>query len=71
MNKRNYQERPMKHKQPTQLPVIEAGELMKFLLEKLPALTRNNIKSLLAHRQVMVDEQVVTRYNHPLQKGQE
>lgn len=71
MNKRNYQERPMKHRQPTQLPVTEAGELMKFLLEKLPALTRNNIKSLLVHRQVLVDEQVVTRYNHPLQKGQE
>jgi 23S rRNA pseudouridine1911/1915/1917 synthase len=71
MNKRNYEERPMKQKQPTRLQVTEAGELMKFLLEKLPALTRNNIKSLLVHRQVLVDEQVVTRYNHPLQKGQE
>lgn len=55
----------------TLLPVTETSELMKFLIEKLPDQRRNNIKSLLAHRQVQVDGQAVSQYNHPLQPGQE
>lgn len=55
----------------TRLPVTEPAELMNFLREKMPEKGRNNIKSLLTHRQVLVDEQVVTQYNHPLQMGQE
>jgi 23S rRNA pseudouridine1911/1915/1917 synthase len=55
----------------TRLPVTEAAELINFLREKMPEKGRNNIKSLLTHRQVLVDEQVVTQYNHPLQMGQE
>lgn len=71
MNKHNYRQQIRGQKQPTLLPVTEPGELMKFLMEKLPAMARNNIKSLLAHHQVMVDEKVVTQYNHPLKAGQE
>lgn len=55
----------------TLLPVAEPSELMKFLMEKLPDQGRNNIKSLLTHRQVQVDGQVTSQYNHPLQPGQE
>lgn len=55
----------------TCLSVTEPAELLKFLIEKLPDKGRNNIKSLLAHRQVMVDGQVISQYNHPLQAGQE
>ena len=55
----------------TNLNVAEPGELMKFLIEKMADKSRNNIKSLLTHRQVLVDGQVVTQYNHPLQVGQE
>ncbi len=61
------------HKGPnrqTHLDVAEPEELMKFLIDKLPNKRRNNIKSLLTHRQVLVDEQVVTQYNYPLQVGQ-
>ncbi|NLW90116.1 MAG: RluA family pseudouridine synthase [Syntrophomonadaceae bacterium] len=58
-------------KQPTRLTVSEPQELMEFLLSKMPSQGRNNIKSLLTHRQVIVDTNVVTRYNHPLQVGQE
>ncbi len=61
------------HKGPnrqTHLDVAEPEELMKFLIDKLPNKSRNNIKSLLTHRQVLVDEQVVTQYNYPLQVGQ-
>ncbi len=55
----------------TLLLVDEPNELMKFLIEKIPAKGRNNIKSLLTHRQVLVDGQVVSQYNHPLGVGQE
>jgi 23S rRNA pseudouridine1911/1915/1917 synthase len=46
-------------------------ELMQFLIEKMPNKARNNIKSLLTHRQVLVGEKVVTQYNQPLRPGQE
>lgn len=55
----------------TQLQVLEPSELMIFLIEKLPDQARNNIKSLLTHRQVLVDGTVVTQYNHLLKEGQE
>lgn len=58
-------------KKPTRLTVSEPQELMEFLLSKLPSQGRNNIKSLLTHRQVQVDAEVITRYNHILQVGQE
>lgn len=55
----------------TWLTVNEPSELMPFLIEKVPGQSRNNIKSLLAHRQVQVDEEVVTQYNYALQPGQQ
>ncbi len=55
----------------TRLLVSNPDELMKFLIVNIPAQTRNNIKSLLTHRQVLVDGQVVTQYNYPLKTGQE
>ncbi len=55
----------------TRLLVSEPMELMQFLIEKMPNQARNNIKSLLTHRQVLVGEKVVTQYNYPLLIGQE
>jgi len=55
----------------TLLNVAQPEELMKFLIEQMPDKSRNNIKSLLSHRQVLVDGQVVTKYNHPVKVGQE
>jgi len=55
----------------TRLLVSEPSELMLFLIDKMPNKGRNNIKSLLTHRQVMVGEKVVTQYNHLLNPGQE
>ncbi len=55
----------------TRLLVADTAELMEFLMAQLPAKGRNNIKSLLSHRQVLVDGEVVTRYNHQLRSGQE
>lgn len=51
----------------TQLRVNENTELMTFLLAKMGGMSRNSIKSLLAHRQVMVNNKVCTQFNQTLQ----
>ncbi|MGD9676965.1 MAG: RluA family pseudouridine synthase [Vulcanibacillus sp.] len=53
------------------LQVSEPVELMIFLIEKMPDKSRNNIKSILARGQVLVNGKVVKQYNHPLLVGQE
>jgi 23S rRNA pseudouridine1911/1915/1917 synthase len=52
------------------LLVNEVTELMKFLLVQLPDKNRNNIKSLLKHKQVLVDDKIITQFNHVLNPGQ-
>ncbi|MEZ5103482.1 MAG: RNA pseudouridine synthase [Draconibacterium sp.] len=46
--------------------VSENGFLMDFLIEQLAHKNRNNIKSLLRNKQVWVDEEPVSQFNHPL-----
>ena len=48
-----------------------AGELMKFLLARLPRKNRDNIKSLLKYKQVRVDGKIITQFNYPLAPGQQ
>ena len=55
----------------TCLKVSEQAELMKFLLVEIPSKSRSEVKSLLAHHQISVDNEVITQYNHPLEIGQE
>lgn len=50
--------------------VTEPGGLLDFLRLNLPGRSRNNVKSLLTHREVLVDGHVVTRYDYPLSEGQ-
>lgn len=69
--KAKYKSSPKAQVKTSSLRVEKDTELMKFLLEQLPSKTRNNIKSLLLHRQVLVDGNAVSQYNHPLQVGQE
>lgn len=73
MKKNNFSKRReiKVNKEQTRLKVIEPAELMVFLREKMPDQSRNNVKSLLAHRQVWVGEEAVTQYNHLLNVGQE
>ena len=54
----------------TKFNVKEPSELMDFLIKSYNGKSRNGVKSLLSHRQVFVDGQVVTVYNHQLQPGQ-
>lgn len=55
----------------TSFKVTEPTELMQFLSNQLPDQGRNNIKSLLAHHQILVDDETVSQYNHPLAIGQQ
>lgn len=54
----------------SELAVTEPGELLAFLLTRLPQAGRRKAKLLLAHRQVSVQDSVVTQYNHELSPGQ-
>ncbi len=50
--------------------VNHSDELLEFLLRKCNT-SRNNVKSLLVRRQVLVNGSVVTQYNFPLAKDDE
>ena len=53
----------------TRFKVSEPMELMDFLLAKMGGMKRNSVKSLLSHRQIMVNDQISTQYNLPLKKN--
>ena len=50
--------------------MTEPSELLPFLLLNLKKESRNNIKSLLRHKEVFVDDICVTRHDYSLQPGQ-
>ena len=55
----------------TYLEVNEKTELMKFLIAHLIGKGRNSIKSLLARGQVSLNNSVITKFDYPLEKGQQ
>ena len=55
----------------THLEITEHAELMKFLIGAIPSKSRGDIKCLLAHHQISVDNEVITQYNYPLEIGQQ
>ena len=54
----------------TQLVVKEGSGLLKFLIAQLPGKSRTTVKSLLAHRQIAVDNHTITHFDYPLEPGQ-
>jgi 23S rRNA pseudouridine1911/1915/1917 synthase len=52
------------------LKVTEPTELMKFLIGKFPEKSRTTIKSILAHKQVTVDDMITTKFDFQLKRGQ-
>lgn len=59
-------------KKPTKFTIYkvkEATELLEFLMKCKDGISRNAAKSLLAHRQVLVDNVITTQYNHALRPG--
>lgn len=53
-----------------ELAVEEPGQVLDFLLAHVKGKSRNAVKNLLTHRQVLVDGQVATRHDTPLAPGQ-
>ncbi|OJU56163.1 MAG: RNA pseudouridine synthase [Bacteroidales bacterium 45-6] len=59
-----------KEEQPlNELKVTQPTELLAFLLDKKVKKSRNAVKSLLAHKQIVVNDQVVSQYNFQLKPG--
>lgn len=54
----------------TEYTVQEESELLPFLLKTLSKNSRNSVKSILTRGQVMVDGQMTTKHNQPLEPGQ-
>ncbi|MBR0046216.1 MAG: RluA family pseudouridine synthase [Bacteroidaceae bacterium] len=50
--------------------VKEPAELLQFLLTTIAGISRTKAKEYLSQRMVYVNNQIVTQFNHPLQKGQ-
>lgn len=44
-------------------------KLLEFLCESFPDRSRKSVKSLLEHRQIMIQNQIVTRFDYPLAPG--
>lgn len=53
----------------TVLNVTEPAELMAFLMQKMAGISRTRVKALLSNRVVMVNNNIETQYNFPLQPG--
>ncbi|MCU0366865.1 MAG: RluA family pseudouridine synthase, partial [Bacteroidales bacterium] len=58
-----------KNKEESALEVNNEIILMTFLLQNLKQKSRDNIKSLLRNKRVLVNGQTVTQFNHPLKPG--
>jgi len=51
------------------IPVTSPSTLLPFLLQSLKNKSRDNVKSLLRNRQVLVNGEPVTQFNHELKPG--
>lgn len=74
MKKNDVKQKKTTNRQKVQLklkeyPVKENIELMEFLLQTLQNKSRNNIKSLLSHHQVLVDGNPTSQFDFALVKG--
>lgn len=50
--------------------VTENALLMEFLMMQMPGKSRNKIKFLLSNKQVLVEGEQISQFNHPLTPGQ-
>lgn len=69
-NKRQVPQREVKIEYTASFKVNHSDELLEFLLKKCNT-SRNNVKSLLSNRQVLVNGNVITQFNFALAKDDE
>lgn len=53
----------------TEFTVSERSGLLDFLLLKLSDKSRNNVKSLLTHEEVLIDGKIITKHDYILKAG--
>lgn len=58
-------------KKETAYPVEQPALLLDFLLEHIGSQSRNSVKHLLSRSQVLVDGRPQTKFDHPLEPGQQ
>lgn len=57
------------HREESAFEVKEEIILMQFLIQNLKHKSRDNVKSLLRNKMILVNGKTVTQFNHPLQPG--
>lgn len=67
---KKYYKKPADSKKGVVFKVLEDAVLMEFLMAQMPNRSRSKIKFLLSNKQILVDGQVTSQYNHPLLPGQ-
>lgn len=60
-----------KRKAASTFTVEQKGQLLDFLIAKLPAKSRKVLKAVLRDRQVIIDGRAVTQFDHALKPGQQ
>ncbi|MCX6904054.1 MAG: RluA family pseudouridine synthase [Verrucomicrobia bacterium] len=55
---------------PADFEVTESSGLLQFLLARMPEKSRTSVKSLLNHRLVSVNGEIITQFNHALRSGE-
>lgn len=67
--KRSHKSRQEENRIQNLAPVKETTELMAYLLSSFPGKSRTSVKSLLTHKQVLVNQKVVSLHNFILKEG--
>jgi 23S rRNA pseudouridine1911/1915/1917 synthase len=60
---------PTKQPKEQKFTLEKKAELMSYLIEKLPGKSRDNIKSLMRNKLILVNGKTQTHYKFPLEKG--
>jgi len=53
-----------------EITVSRQGELLEYLIEAMPNLSRKKVKELLEHKSIIINGKIVTQFNYRLLKGQ-
>ncbi|HOJ66730.1 MAG TPA: RluA family pseudouridine synthase [Paludibacteraceae bacterium] len=70
MNKQTHKRTPLPStKKGQEMKVSENALLLDFLLKSMNHKSRNSVKSLLKHGQIVVNGKTITRYDYPLKLG--
>jgi len=70
VNKQTHKKTPVPStKKEQEIKVSENAILLDFLLTNMNEKSRNSVKSLLKHGQIIVNGKTVTRYDYPLKSG--